>query len=149
MESRVPPVPDFDNQYLDFINTTKELKMSQWTVKLPGGEFSLTTQEMRVWAESGRLKSDAIVIDQSGTAWTAKQIPGVFSSKDWLTALLLSIFLGVFGVDRFYLGKVGTGITKLLVNLVTLYTFGLIWVVIDLILIATKRLKDKDGFTLA
>ena len=29
------------------------------------------------------------------------------SNKSFLTAWLLSLLLGVFGVDRFYLGKVG------------------------------------------
>lgn len=52
---------------------------------------------------------------------------------NWLLTLLMSIFLGWIGVDRFIMGKVGTGILKLL-------TFGGlgIWWVIDLILIATK-----------
>jgi TM2 domain-containing membrane protein YozV len=53
------------------------------------------------------------------------------------------------GVDRFYLGKVGTGILKLLANLGTFFTLGLIWVVIDIILIATKKLTDKEGLKLA
>lgn len=60
--------------------------------------------------------------------------------KDWLTALLLSIFLGQLGIDRFYLGYIGLGILKLV-------TFGGcgIWWLIDLIMIATNKLKDAEG----
>ncbi len=60
--------------------------------------------------------------------------------RDWLVALLLSIFVGSLGVDRFYLGKVGTGILKL----VTLGGFG-VWWLIDVILIATDAMTDVDG----
>lgn len=60
--------------------------------------------------------------------------------KDFLTAALLSLFLGVFGVDRFYLGKVGTGILKL----VTFGGFG-IWYLIDLILILAGSMKSANG----
>ena len=61
-------------------------------------------------------------------------------SKDWLTALLLSIFLGQLGVDRFYLGHIGLGILKLLTG----GGCG-IWWLVDVILIANNSLKDGQG----
>ncbi|MFZ8912941.1 MAG: TM2 domain-containing protein [Burkholderiaceae bacterium] len=118
--------------------------MSQWTVKLPGNEYSLTADEMRVWAEAGKINGSTVVVDSNGEHWNAKQIPGVFSKRDWLIALVLSVVVGSLGIDRFYLGKVGTGILKLI-------TFGGlgIWWVVDLVLIAIKKLSDKEGYKLA
>jgi len=63
--------------------------------------------------------------------------------KSQMVAIILSIFVGWLGVDRFYLGLIGTGIIKLL----TLGGWG-IWWLIDVILIATNKLKDKEGESL-
>lgn len=52
---------------------------------------------------------------------------------NWVLVLVMSIIFGVLGVDRFIMGKVGTGILKL----ITLGGLG-IWWLIDVILIATK-----------
>lgn len=64
--------------------------------------------------------------------------------REFLVALLLSIFLGGLGVDRFYMGYIGLGVLKLL----TLGGCG-IWSIIDVILIATRKLPDADGNELA
>jgi TM2 domain-containing membrane protein YozV/ribosomal protein L40E len=61
-------------------------------------------------------------------------------SKDWLTTLLLAIFLGGCGVHRFYTGHIGTGIAQLF----TLGGCG-IWTLIDIIQIATGNFKDAKG----
>ena len=60
--------------------------------------------------------------------------------KSKITALILSIVLGVIGVDRFYLGYVGTGLLKLFTG----GCFGILYVV-DIILIATGNLRPRDG----
>ena len=57
-----------------------------------------------------------------------------------MTTLLLSIFLGSLGIDRFYLGDTGAGIGKLL----TLGGCG-IWYIIDIVNIATHKVSDSDG----
>jgi TM2 domain-containing membrane protein YozV len=64
--------------------------------------------------------------------------------KKWLTALLLSFFLGELGIDRFYLGYTGLGILKL----ITAGGFG-VWWLIDLILILANKMKDSKGQELA
>lgn len=57
-----------------------------------------------------------------------------------MATLLLCFFLGGFGVHRFYVGKVGTGILQL----VTLGMCG-VWSLIDFILIVIGNFTDAEG----
>ncbi|NKY41529.1 TM2 domain-containing protein [Cellulomonas septica] len=66
------------------------------------------------------------------------------SGKSFVATWLLAWFLGVLGVDRFYLGKVGTGILKL----VTCGGLG-IWALVDIILTLAGVQRDKAGRSLA
>ena len=70
--------------------------------------------------------------------------PAAGASDKKMTALLLCIFLGGLGVHRFYVGKIGTGVVWLLTGGV----LGIGWLV-DIIMIATGRFKDKQGNILA
>ncbi len=64
-------------------------------------------------------------------------IAGV-SRKNKTTALLLCIFLGILGIHRFYVGKIGTG----LLYMFTGGLFGIGWI-IDIVLIVTGNFKDS------
>jgi len=66
-----------------------------------------------------------------------------YSEKDWLTTLLLSLLpmlLCIGGIHRFYTGHIAIGIIQLL-------TAGgcFIWQLVDIILIATEKFKDREG----
>jgi hypothetical protein len=60
--------------------------------------------------------------------------------RHFLAVFFLSFMWGAFGADRFYLGKIGTGILKL----VTLGGLG-VWVIVDLALVMSGAMRDKRG----
>jgi hypothetical protein len=118
---------------------------SSWIIALPGyPQEPLALLQLRQMASAGQINGQTPLKDPvSGSVYAAKLIPGLFSRRDYVTALLLSIFLGTLGVDRFYLGQTGLGIGKLL-------TFGGcgIWSLIDLILVAMRKVTDNEGMPL-
>ena len=68
---------------------------------------------------------------------------GFVSSKTRLVAAALCLFLGWFGVHRFYVGKKGTGFLQL----ITWGGLGL-WSFFDFIMILRGSFKDNEGKTL-
>ena len=70
------------------------------------------------------------------------------SDKSKLTAGLLQLFLGGFGVGRFYLGYTDIGVFQLLVTVFTCGTLGWVWPLIDAIMILTGKVPDPQGRTL-
>ena len=106
-------------------------------------EGPYTFADLQAQVRSGTVRTGTLVRRGSGNPFPAAEIPGLFSEKEWVVALLLSFFLGWLGVDRMYLGQVGLGILKL----VTIGGLG-IWYIIDLILIATGSVRDQNGLPL-
>ena len=98
------------------------------------GAKSLTGEKF-CWNCGAETNSNAVICVKCGVRLIKRG-----TGKDWLVALLFSIFLGGIGIDRFYLGYVGLGVLKI----ITFSGFG-IWWLIDVILIACNKLKDAEG----
>jgi TM2 domain-containing membrane protein YozV len=82
----------------------------------------------------------ATPVVEAAASPAAVPVPDPNRQRHFLAVFFFSFFLGVFGIDRFYLGKYWTGILKLL-------TFGGIgiWALIDLSLIMSGAMRDKQG----
>lgn len=65
------------------------------------------------------------------------------STKNKTLALMLCIFLGLYGVHRFYVGKIGTGILYLF----TAGLFGVGWIM-DIVMIANGSFTDQSNLPL-
>ncbi len=64
----------------------------------------------------------------------------MYSNKSRLITFLLCLFLGEFGIHRFYVGKIGTGMLWLISN----GFLGIGWI-IDLVMIIGGSFEDKNG----
>lgn len=122
------------------------VSQEQFEIILPGyAGRSTDLAGLMLLVNTGVLRANVSVKEvRTGNVFLAKQVPGLFSSKEYVTALVLSVLVGGLGVDRFYLGYTGLGIAKLL-------TFGGlgVWTIIDLILIAMRKVPDSNGAPLS
>lgn len=80
------------------------------------------------------------------------------SPKSRLTTVLLTFFLGIFGVHRFYIGKPKTATVMLILSILYLVTIRLwggimfislavvgLWAFIDFIFAVSGIMRDREG----
>lgn len=97
--------------------------------------------DMFIMANSANLPSERLPFLRERMLQMDDDKWGMIASQSLVnptTALIISFFLGAFGVDRLYIGDTGLGILKLL----TCGGVGL-WALIDLFLIMGAT-KDKN-----
>jgi len=88
-----------------------------------------------------QMQQPTIIINNTNTNTnTNGGFGAVTSHKSKILTLVLCFFLGIFGIHRFYVGKVGTGILYLL----TFGIYGIGWI-IDFIKILTGTFTDGTG----
>ncbi|KAJ0177255.1 hypothetical protein K1T71_007264 [Dendrolimus kikuchii] len=92
-------------------------------------------------AEVRCIVADGIICNETNNSTFWKKLPCKWTNGYSLEiALLLSVFLGMFGLDRFYLGYPGVGLAKLC-------TLGFMFLgqLLDIILIAAQVVGPSDG----
>lgn len=115
---------------------------NSYRVNINGAEHGpYPIEHVREMARTREL-SPSDGVSYAGQAWVpATSAPGIYSDKSWVTAVLISLFQGGLGIDRFYLGYTGLGVAKLFLNWLTLG----IWSLIDFILIVLRKVPDAQG----
>lgn len=116
--------------------------MTFWVQRMGNSEGPYSYADLAAQARAGYVRANTLVrrADSEGNWFLASDVPGIFSDRDWVITLLISLFLGTLGIDRFYLGYTSLGVLKL----ITCGGCG-IWALIDVILIALGSLPDVDG----
>uniref|UniRef100_U5EWP4 Putative conserved plasma membrane protein n=1 Tax=Corethrella appendiculata TaxID=1370023 RepID=U5EWP4_9DIPT len=124
-----------------------ELRMGQFLCPNPAlrhidpktQQFFGCTKEnkAKVWC----IASEGIICSETKNSSFTKEMPCKWTNGyHFDTTLLLSVFLGMFGADRFYLGYAGIGLLKFC-------TLGFMFLgqLVDVILIATQVVGPADG----
>lgn len=100
---------------------------------------------MIIWQDKIPAESVLILQDQLKNIPEDRTAPlAGIQLKSPLIGLILGIFLGAFGIDRFYKGNIGLGIAKLILTL-TVYGFviSFFWSIADLFLVWKGIKKDN------
>lgn len=113
-----------------------------WIRGIGRGVFTPLPKDLPTGAGATGATGGADGATESNAEYSAK--------KSYLIYTILAVGFGIFGADRFYIGRTWQGVAKLLsVFNIVLFLFGLIWVLWDAVhaFFFTKSIM-KDGITL-
>ncbi|GAA4380568.1 NINE protein [Agromyces bauzanensis] len=122
--------------------------MSNFDDNAPAGWYDDGNGGQRYWNGSmwtehtapGTVTTTAAELAGSVPAPEATAPVPTGAPKSFIATWLFALLLGFFGVDRFYLGRIGTALGKLF----TLGGLG-VWALVDLILVLVGAQRDKLG----
>lgn len=132
----------FEKSLNSLPNADAELRLA--SVMAAQGEANVAEERLRRLTEVYPNSPQAVEAVKCLRELERMPVKKRLGAKSWGVTLVLSIFLGWAGVDRFYLGYTGLGLIKL-------FTCGgfYIWWLIDIVRIATNSLLDASGKKLA
>ncbi|GHU48453.1 hypothetical protein FACS1894200_05550 [Spirochaetia bacterium] len=113
------------------------------TTSVPMEAASIPNKTISVPMEAASIpnKTTSVPMEAVSVPNKTTSVPmGEISEYNRLMALFLCLFLGLLGVHRFYVKKIGTGILQL----ATCGGCG-IWTIIDFVMICIGKFKDKSG----
>ncbi|XP_019865118.1 TM2 domain-containing protein CG10795 [Aethina tumida] len=123
------------------------LLMGQYICPIPNFDIiDPKTQQIKGCTREGKAKvpclaAEGIICFETRNSTFFKEVDCKWTNGyHFDTALLLSIFFGMFGIDRFYLGYPAIGLAKF-------FTLGFMFLgqLVDIILIATQVVGPADG----
>ncbi|OXU24003.1 hypothetical protein TSAR_006269 [Trichomalopsis sarcophagae] len=115
-----------------------EKERSKQQLQIDENDYKIEIYKINIKRTNCTVKSNVLCL---GRRKFLKNLPCNWTGGyRWSTALILSITLGGFGADRFYLGHWQEGIGKL-------FSFGGlgVWTLIDVMLISMRYLGPADG----
>jgi len=136
--------PEFYCDESDTIDCASELLSGQFLCS--SLDIDIDTQQLRGCNRTGKAPQQCTALPGILCQSTCNSTFTRWENCNWTngyqfdTALLLSVFLGMFGIDRFYLGYPAIGLLKF-------STLGFFFIghLVDIILIASQTLGPADG----